>query len=104
MPPFCALGFGWPSWGLGVEGVNSRVGKWLLGRLTLTSAPQLTKEEDRESMDSECSDVKLLAKDDSYEARDEKVRPVRGWVFIDYFAEPDGGLVPLLVENNFLGR
>lgn len=30
--------------------------------------------------------------------------PVRGWVFMDYFAEPDGGLVPLLVENNFILR
>jgi len=104
LPPFCALGFGWPSWGLGVEGINSRIGKWLLGRLTSGNVSQVTTEKDRESMDSACSNVGLLVKHGPYEARDEKVRPVRGWVFIDYFAEPDGGLVPLLVENNFLGR
>ncbi|KAF8919261.1 PLC-like phosphodiesterase [Mucidula mucida] len=34
MPPTIAQGFGWPKWGLGVEGVNSRVGKWLLDMVT----------------------------------------------------------------------
>lgn len=29
-PPTIAKGFGWPKWGFGVEGVNGRVGKWLL--------------------------------------------------------------------------
>ena len=104
LPPFCALGFGWPSWGLGVEGMNTRVGKWLLGRLTSNNILQVEEERDRKSIESDESDVGLLAKGDPYEAQDEKVRPVRGWVFIDYFAEPDGGLVSLLVENNFLGR
>ncbi|KAF8531624.1 PLC-like phosphodiesterase [Gautieria morchelliformis] len=33
-PPLVAGGFGWPSWNLGVEGVNSRVGKWVLGHLS----------------------------------------------------------------------
>jgi len=34
LPPTVARGFGWPSFGLGVEGVNSRVGSWLLNILT----------------------------------------------------------------------
>jgi len=32
-PPVVAQGVGWPSFGLGIEGVNSRVGRWLLDRL-----------------------------------------------------------------------
>ena len=32
-PPTVAKGFGWPKWGLGVEGVNGRLGRWLLDRL-----------------------------------------------------------------------
>ncbi|KAK0502687.1 PLC-like phosphodiesterase [Armillaria luteobubalina] len=35
-PPAVAQGFGWPRWGLGVEGVNSRVGRWLLDLLSDT--------------------------------------------------------------------
>jgi 1-phosphatidylinositol phosphodiesterase len=27
-----ARGLGWPQWGIGFEGVNARVGKWLLDR------------------------------------------------------------------------
>ncbi|KIL68537.1 hypothetical protein M378DRAFT_71215 [Amanita muscaria Koide BX008] len=32
-PTVIARGFGWPEWGLGVEGVNRRLGKWLLEQL-----------------------------------------------------------------------
>ncbi|KAG9102978.1 hypothetical protein FRC06_000627, partial [Ceratobasidium sp. 370] len=99
LPPFCALGFGWPRWGLGVEGMNSRVGRWLLGQLT-SRGSSADKEKDSWSIQSDMSDTRLL--DDQVE--DEPKRPVRGWVFVDYFAEPDGALVPLLVENNFIGR
>jgi 1-phosphatidylinositol phosphodiesterase len=31
LPPVMAKGFGYPSWGLGVEGINSRILGWLLG-------------------------------------------------------------------------
>ncbi|KAJ9099801.1 hypothetical protein QFC21_003800 [Naganishia friedmannii] len=30
LPPFVANGFGWPSWGLGLTGVNQRLKDWLL--------------------------------------------------------------------------
>ncbi|WWC66582.1 uncharacterized protein I206_100485 [Kwoniella pini CBS 10737] len=33
LPTIIAKGFGWPSWGLGVEGINSRMFGWLLERL-----------------------------------------------------------------------
>ena len=32
-PAIIAKGFGWPAWGLGIEGVNSRLMRWLLERL-----------------------------------------------------------------------
>ena len=30
LPTFIAKGFGWPEWGLGVAGVNTRFARWLL--------------------------------------------------------------------------
>lgn len=69
-PPTIARGFGWPQLHLGVEGVNSRVGKWLLDMLTSSDGePRL-----------------------------------RGWTLVDYYADPDQSLAPLLVECNFRGR
>ena len=73
-PQTVSQGFGWPSWGLGVEGVNSRVGKWALHHL-------------RES-----------AKGKENEPR------MRGWTLMDYYEEPQNALVPLLIEFNFRGR
>ncbi|RSH92629.1 hypothetical protein EHS25_008074 [Saitozyma podzolica] len=32
-PTTIAKGFGWPSWGLGIEGMNSRLTRWLLERV-----------------------------------------------------------------------
>ncbi|KAJ4468182.1 PLC-like phosphodiesterase [Lentinula aciculospora] len=32
-PKPIAEGFGWPKWGLGVEGMNPRLGKWILDRI-----------------------------------------------------------------------
>lgn len=69
MPPTIAQGFGWPKFGFGVEGVNSRLGKWLLDMLS-----------------------------------DESQSPIRGWAFLDYFADPEPALVPLLIECNYRGR
>ncbi|KAI5119572.1 hypothetical protein M0805_006457 [Coniferiporia weirii] len=34
LPPTVAKGFGWPAWKLGVEGMNARLGKWLLDQLS----------------------------------------------------------------------
>jgi 1-phosphatidylinositol phosphodiesterase len=82
-----------------VEGMNSRVGTWLLSRLT-ASNPNVEKERARWSIQSDESNTLLL----NEQVEDEPKRPVRGWVLMDYFAEPNEGLVPLLVENNFIGR
>lgn len=32
-PTTIAKGFGWPSWGLGIEGMNSRLTRWLLEQI-----------------------------------------------------------------------
>lgn len=80
-PPTIACGFGWPNWGLGVEGVNSRVGRWLLD--VLSTSDSVTESEN--------------------EKRGRESR-LRGWAFMDYYSDPDISLVALLVECNFRGR
>ena len=32
-PPIMAKGFGWPSWGLGIRGINSKMTQWLLEQI-----------------------------------------------------------------------
>ncbi|KAK7035808.1 PLCXc domain-containing protein [Favolaschia claudopus] len=73
-PQTVSQGFGWPKWGLGVEGVNIRMGRWALDRL------------------SEVAEG---------EKREEPF--LHGWTFMDYYEEPKNELVPLLVEFNFRG-
>jgi 1-phosphatidylinositol phosphodiesterase len=83
LPPVIAKGFGWPAWGLGVEGVNSKLGTWLLDKLAGPDADEALGAE----------------KTVSEEPR------IRGWTFLDYYSEPDfGKILPLLVECNFRGR
>ncbi|KAH7910614.1 PLC-like phosphodiesterase [Hygrophoropsis aurantiaca] len=80
LPPTIARGFGWPKWGFGFEGVNGRVGKWLLDILGSDNFADDEKTSDREPR-------------------------VRGWAFMDFYEEPVAhGLVPLFVECNFRGR
>ena len=76
-PPTVARGFGWPKIGLGVEGVNARVGRWLMDQLA--SASQL---------DVEANQPPRL----------------RGWALMDYYQDPENALLPLLIECNFRGR
>ncbi|KAI8454725.1 PLC-like phosphodiesterase [Phakopsora pachyrhizi] len=40
-PVICAKGFGWPKMGLGIEGVNSRVSRWLVSRRDEESEPSI---------------------------------------------------------------
>jgi 1-phosphatidylinositol phosphodiesterase len=89
-PPTVAKGFGWPKWGLGVEGVNSKLGAWLLDKLGGSAAADASKLDEVDEKQREAI---------AEESR------IRGWTFLDYFSEPEGGdLVPLLVECNFRGR
>ncbi|KIY48267.1 PLC-like phosphodiesterase [Fistulina hepatica ATCC 64428] len=83
-PSTVARGFGWPRWGFGVEGVNSRLGRWLLDRF----GPSAQEESELSGQ----LKVHVAAKPLS----------LKGWVLLDYYAQPDHDLVALLVEQNFL--
>lgn len=86
-PPTVALGFGWPKLGFGVEGVNGRVGTWLIDMLSSSSAGKLQSSSERAGKDK-ARDVRL-----------------RGWALLDFFEHPENNaVVPLLVECNFRGR
>ena len=88
-PPTVAKGFGWPKWGLGVEGVNGRVGRWLLDKL---SGDQLQNKRTQKG-----GPLNLGGQGGG------DVR-IRGWTLMDFYKEPEDGVIPLLVECNFRGR
>lgn len=93
-PPTVAKGFGWPKWGLGVEGVNSKLGAWLLDQLGGDGATSYLNHANK----------RMLSEKRHQEVIQAEPR-IRGWTFLDYYSEPEGGeLVPLLVECNFRGR
>ena len=89
-PPTVARGFGWPKIGLGIEGVNGRLGKWLLDQLSGING----SESGQTAKPGEEGEKDAAGTDD--------VR-IRGWAFMDFFSEPED-VVPLLVECNFRGR
>lgn len=79
LPSTISRGFGWPGAGFGVEGVNRRVGNWLLRTFS-------------------CEGKKLGSKPGEGEPM------IRGWTFMDFYEYPeDQGVVPLLIECNFRG-
>lgn len=93
LPPVIARGFGWPKWGLGFEGVNDRVGKWLLDQLSSNNANRR-----RDPLDDNPRRCPLSKVDDAGPR-------IRGWVLMDYYEDPiDASVVPLFVECNFRGR
>ena len=74
LPPIVAKGFGWPDWGLGVYGINTLLGRWLLEQMgdtnTVLEGPKIR----------------------GWTLMDYYSEPSESQV------------VPLLVECNFLGR
>ena len=91
LPPIIAKGFGWPAWGLGVEGVNSKLGSWLLDKLGGPPAEQ--------------GEALRADKRSSQTVSSEEEPRIRGWTFLDYYSESQiGNIVPLLIECNFRGR
>ena len=82
-PTVVARGFGWPQLGFGIEGVNSRLGGWLLEYFV-------------NKANSTAQDV-----NDDEQRAGESV--IRGWALLDFYADPEGSaIVPLLIESNFL--
>ena len=98
LPPVIAKGFGWPAWGLGVEGVNTKLGTWLLDKLAGPPVPDADTEQGEALLGG-------AEKRSSQTVSEEEPR-IRGWTFLDYYSEPEVGknIVPLLVECNFRGR
>jgi 1-phosphatidylinositol phosphodiesterase len=79
LPTTIARGVGWSGVGFGFEGVNRRVGSWLLEILSASG----TRGEKAEA----------------------SAPKIRGWTFMDFYDDPvDQGVVPLLVECNFRGN
>ena len=87
LPPVVAKGFGWPAWHLGVEGINTRLGHWLLDQLA-ASVTTCTS-----------TSISTNAGTDNSQSQSQSQIP-RGWVFMDFFTTP-GGLAPLLIECSF---
>lgn len=86
-PPTIARGFGWPKLGLGVEGVNGRLGAWLIDMLSSGSAGHQGH-----------------ARTSQVGEKGGRVR-IRGWALLDFYRDPeDNAVVPLLVECNYRGR
>ncbi|PCH38410.1 PLC-like phosphodiesterase [Wolfiporia cocos MD-104 SS10] len=90
-PPTVARGFGWPRFGLGVEGVNGRLGSWLLRQFS-GQTPAF-------------EDEKLASRRHTVLGNITSEVRIRGWTLLDFYRDPeDSGIMPLLVECNYRGR
>lgn len=82
VPPAVARGIGWPQLGFGVQGVNARLGSWLLNQLSQGAGKPCASSEEPET--------------------DPKIR---GWALLDFYRDPEkNSVVPLLIECNYRGR
>ncbi|KAF7967438.1 hypothetical protein HWV62_34343 [Athelia sp. TMB] len=98
LPPTIARGFGWPQWGLGVVGVNERLGARLL---TVFSGPPSELKEVGKSRFFRRRKETAPEKQPLREQQREEPR-LRGWAFMDFVEDRTGReIVPLLVECNF---
>ncbi|KZO90382.1 PLC-like phosphodiesterase [Calocera viscosa TUFC12733] len=90
LPQTVALGFGWPQWNLGVEGVNVRLGRWLLDKVAGDEVFPVNALQEQETQSRQADPGKRLS----------------GWTLLDFYEWPllEAGIVPLLVELNFVGR
>lgn len=104
LPSTVACGFGWSKFLFGVEGVNSRVGRWLLWQLV--GDGEDSRELARPPLSSQLTFVSSSSGCRS--SNKEKPKPdvrLRGWVLMDFIRDPfDLALVPLLIECNWRGR
>jgi 1-phosphatidylinositol phosphodiesterase len=105
LPSTVACGFGWSRFMLGVEGVNSRVGTWLLRQLAGgddvgEKKPQLLRPQGADTQET------LIDEDESGTSEKKPDRPtdnnrLRGWVLMDFIRDPCNlGIIPLLIEFN----
>ncbi|KAM5542633.1 hypothetical protein V8D89_003594 [Ganoderma adspersum] len=97
LPTTVARGLGWPKWKLGIEGVNSRLGSWLLDSLTGSGGQD-------PAQNTQNGDEKDAGSGTGNGTSDADNVRIRGWAMLDFYADPDNSVVPLLVEWNFQGR
>lgn len=91
LPSTIACGFGWPALKLGVEGVNSRIGRWLLGQLGGEAPLQdLLGQEDWDVVDVEAGQAAANS------MVVEEIR-LRGWVLTDFCNIPEGQYIAQLL-------
>jgi 1-phosphatidylinositol phosphodiesterase len=110
LPSTVACGFGWAK--LGIEGVNSRVGRWLLQRLVgeddTATESQVHRSDPRNGSQATLVGVEKgpIGGKHAPIGVQEALQPrLRGWVLIDFIRDPyDMGIIPLLVECNWRGR
>jgi 1-phosphatidylinositol phosphodiesterase len=108
LPSTVACGFGWAN--LGIEGVNSRVGRWLLQRLVGEDDVVADTQDTKSANGSEATLVGVDkgltgAKHALFGVREVPQPRLRGWVLIDFIRDPyNMGIIPLLVECNWRGR
>ncbi|KAG8796688.1 hypothetical protein FRC16_009530 [Serendipita sp. 398] len=116
LPSTVACGFGWSALNLGVEGVNSRVGRWLLEQLGGDDDQDIASDGLQQTIKPlenkpGCSQVTLVKSMSNLEKLaivddDSRKEPrLRGWVLMDFLLNPyELGVVPLLIECNWRGR
>lgn len=108
LPSTVACGFGWSQFMLGVEGVNSRVGRWLLQQLAgdeegagrmQVKCPKLERGDTQETLVG-VEDGELIVPKHKRKDLQNGVR-LRGWVLIDFIQDPhELSVIPLLLEFN----
>lgn len=100
LPPAIARGFGWPQWGLGVVGVNERVGGRLL--TAFSGPPSELREAARVKSRLFRKGAETAVEKQPLRERQQEELRLRGWAFIDFLDDPVGkDIVSLLVECNF---
>jgi 1-phosphatidylinositol phosphodiesterase len=97
LPPTIAKGFGWPKMGFGVEGVNGRLGRFLLATLGEAASPST------QTLGGGYDEKSPLLPESLAPVPPQEPR-LRGWALLDFFQDPEKALVPLLIECNFRGR
>lgn len=98
LPTTVAVGFG--VWRWRYEGVNARIGQWVLDILDANRAHHAYFA----SSSADCGNNTLPLTGTEEGVVEESAIPssrISGWLFMDFFHEPNG-LAPLLVEMNFV--
>ena len=98
LPTTVARGLGWPKWNLGIEGVNARLGSWLVDNLTGSGGQAPTQTTQNGAAEKDTGSAAGSGASSADDVR------IRGWAMLDFYADPDNSVLPLLIECNFQAR